>query len=150
MTTIALVVFAAVITLLFAWAYFTAQRLHRLHIRLDRSRDALQAALDQRCAVIAALYPEMREECRIIESLRLTPVDVEERLQSEQEMRKYIERQGTMLPADIDAADTRVAIALRFYNDAVSDVRSLRLRPAVRLLRLGGTAALPAFASLSL
>lgn len=150
MTTTALALLAAFITLLLAWAYFTAQRLHRLHIRLDRSRDALEAALNQRCAVTAALHPDFRDECRGVESLRLTPTEVEPRLRAEQDLRKRVGEQAGDASNDIDAADTRVAIALRFYNDAVSDVRSLRLRPAVRLLRLGGTAALPAYASLSL
>lgn len=150
MTTTVLVILAAFITLFLAWAYFTAQRLHRLHIRLDRSRDAFEAALDQRCAVIMALHPDLRDECRSVESLRLTPTEVEPRLRAEQDLRRRVGEQEGDASNDIDAADTRVAIALRFYNDAVSDVRSLRLRPVVRLLRLGGTAALPSFASLSL
>ena len=36
-------------------------------------------------------------------------------------------------------------LARRFHNDAVRDTLALRERPAVRLLRLGGTAALPTY-----
>ena len=36
-------------------------------------------------------------------------------------------------------------LARRFHNDAVRDTLALRERPAVRWLRLGGTAALPSY-----
>jgi 8-oxo-dGTP pyrophosphatase MutT (NUDIX family) len=42
-------------------------------------------------------------------------------------------------------AEARVLLARRFHNDAVRDTLALRERPAVRLLRLGGTAALPTY-----
>jgi 8-oxo-dGTP pyrophosphatase MutT (NUDIX family) len=38
-----------------------------------------------------------------------------------------------------------VLLARRFHNDAVRDTLALRERPAVRWLRLGGTAALPTY-----
>ena len=46
-------------------------------------------------------------------------------------------------------AEGRIHLAHRFYNEAVSDTRALRLRPAVKWLRLGGTAKLPEFFELS-
>ena len=134
---------AAVFTLALAWAYFTAQRLDKLHIRLDHSRAALQAALDRRCAVIAATNPELAAEARAVEEIRMSPVDIATRLQAEAVLRPQA---GS--GAGLSDADTRVLLALRFYNDAVADTRALRLRPLVRTLRLGGTAALPEFAAL--
>ena len=49
------------------------------------------------------------------------------------------------LVAELADAEARVLLARRFHNDAVRDTLALRERPAVRLLRLGGTAALPTY-----
>lgn len=138
---------AVVVTVLAAWAYNTAQRLNRLHIRLDRSRDALQAALDRRCAVIAALYPELGAAAQRAEQIRLAPDDVSTRLVQEERLSALVAEQGAGegVPVPLSEADVRVELATRFYNDAVADTRALRLRPSVSFLRLGGTAALPQF-----
>jgi 8-oxo-dGTP pyrophosphatase MutT (NUDIX family) len=49
------------------------------------------------------------------------------------------------LIAELADAEARVLLARRFHNDAVRDTLALRERPAVRMLRLGGTAALPTY-----
>ena len=49
------------------------------------------------------------------------------------------------LVAELADAEARVLLARRFHNDAVRDTLALRERPAVRWLRLGGTAALPSY-----
>lgn len=138
---------AVVVTVLAAWAYNTAQRLNRLHIRLDRSRDALQAALDRRCAVIAAVYPELRSVAEDAEHVRMTPQDIHTRLAQEEQLSALVAEwvAGEEMPGPLSDADIRVELATRFYNDAVADTRALRLRPPVSFLRLGGTAALPQF-----
>ena len=138
---------AVVATVLAAWAYNTAQRLNRLHIRLDRSRDALQAALDRRCAVIAAVYPELRSAAEDAEHVRMTPQDIHTRLAQEEQLSALVAERiaGEEMPVLLSEADVRVELATRFYNDAVADTRALRLRPSVSFLRLGGTAALPQF-----
>ena len=131
------------------WAWNTAQRLHRLHIRLDRSRDALQAALDRRCAVIAALYPDVVAQARSTETIRLRSSDLHTRLDAEEELAKAVRgssQSDSSVPAELQDATTRVELALRFYNDAVTDTLALQSRPAVRALRLGGTAAVPRYA----
>lgn len=142
-----LIVAAVSLTLLAAWAYSTAQRLHRLHIRLDRSRDALQAALDRRCAVVAAVYPELGVLAGETERTRLTPTDLQSRMQKEARLVQVLRERagGRREPAPLQDANTRVSLALRFYNDAVEDTRALGSRPLVRALRLGGTAAPPQF-----
>lgn len=142
-----LIVAAVSLTLLAAWAYSTAQRLHRLHIRLDRSRDALQAALDRRCAVVAAVYPELGVLAGETERTRLTPTDLQSRMQQEACLVQGLRERagGRREPAPLQDANTRVSLALRFYNDAVEDTRALSSRPLVRALRLGGTAAPPQF-----
>lgn len=146
---------AVLVTLLAAWAISTAQRLDRLHIRLDRSRDALQAALDRRCAVIAATVPELAVQARTTEEVRLTPRDLDSRLAQEHVLNEALVHQmdtaggaSVSVRQALKDADLRVMLALRFYNDAVTDTRALRLGPAVRTLRLGGTAALPDYAAL--
>lgn len=149
--TLVWVLAAVVLAVGAVWAVLTAQRLDRLHIRLDRSRDALQAALDRRCAVIAATVPALAWEARQTEEIRLTDRDLGSRLGAEDALAGRMAglemNVGTQSPELADA-DTRVMLALRFYNDAVADTRALRLRPLVRTLRLGGTAALPEYAAL--
>jgi 8-oxo-dGTP pyrophosphatase MutT (NUDIX family) len=49
------------------------------------------------------------------------------------------------LVAELADAEARVLLARRFHNDAVRDTLTLRERPAVRMLRLGGTAPLPSY-----
>ena len=154
MSTVWWVIFAVALTALALWAQSTATRLDRLHIRLDRSRDALQAALDRRCAVIAATMPELAPVARAAEEVRMGPRDMASRLDRETDLGAQVAahlEHGAVTAAaqrDLADADTRVMLALRFYNDAVADTRALRLRPAVRTLRLGGTAALPEYAAL--
>lgn len=151
--TLVWVLLAVAMTVVAAWAYFTAQRLDRLHMRLDRSREALQASLDRRAAVVAAVVPQLRERARALEEVRLTARDLGTRLDLERAFAAELSSQLQELSApevrrELQDAQTRVFLALRFYNEAVSDTRDLRLRPLVRLLRLGGTAALPEYAAL--
>ena len=50
---------------------------------------------------------------------------------------------GSPVLARVAAANQRVQLARRFLNDAVTDVRRVRRKPGVRLLRLAGHAELP-------
>ena len=52
------------------------------------------------------------------------------------------------LEAELDDVTDRVAMARRFYNDAVRDTRSLREQTLVRLLRLAGHAPMPDYVEL--
>lgn len=152
--TITWILIAIAVTLAVVWAISTAQRLDRLHIRLDRSRDALQAALDRRCAVVAAAVPELAALAHATEEVRLSPRDLDSRLEREWALNEVLAQRmedpgmAEGVRRELRDADTRVMLALRFYNDAVADTRALRLMPAVRILRLGGTAALPEYAAL--
>ena len=147
---------AVAVTAFLAWAYFTAQRLDRLHMRVDRTRDALQAALDRRCAVVAATLPALRDQARATEEVRLDPRDIAHRLRREDALSAALTRvqkecagSAPEVAHSLRDAETRVFLALRFYNEAVSDTRALRLRPLVRALHLGGTAALPEYATMT-
>ncbi|SDR99207.1 hypothetical protein [Corynebacterium timonense] len=142
------VLVAVAVTAAVVWATITAQRLDRLHIRVDRSRDALQAALDRRLAVVVAHDPQLAHEARRVEAIPLRPRDFSARIDAEERFRARVDATAGGYPRDDSDANTRVLLAVRFYNDAVADTRALRLRPLVRVLRLGGTAPLPVYCDL--
>ncbi len=139
------VLLAVLVTAMVLWAYFTAQRLNRLHIRTDAALAALQAALDRRVAVVAVLLPEVRELAAAAEERPLAHGAIEERIARERDLSAALAPREGDLPAQLVDAEVRVQLAHRFYNEAVADTRALRLRPLVRALRLGGTAPLPEF-----
>lgn len=132
----------AIVSFVLAWAYFTAQRLNRLHIRVDRSLASLAAALDRRAVLAQALVPATVELAARIQSIELEPGNFDERAQLERELAGMLK--GIEEPLLIDAT-ARVELAHRFYNDSVTTTRTLRLRPMVRLFHLGGTARLPEY-----
>lgn len=132
------------LTAVVLWAYFTAQRLNRLHIRTDAALASLQAALDRRAAVVGALLPEVRELAAAAEGVALAHGAIDERISHERDLSLALAGVGER-PEQLTDAEVRVQLAHRFYNDAVADTRALRLRPLVRVLRLGGTAPLPEF-----
>ncbi|MFC6145245.1 hypothetical protein [Corynebacterium nasicanis] len=137
------ILLAVALTALVLWAYFTAQRLNRLHIRTDAALAALQATLDRRAAVVAALLPEVRALAGAAEEVPLVHGGVDRRMALERDLSQALA--PLELPPQLIDAEVRVQLAHRFYNDAVADTRALRLRPLVRTFRLGGTAPLPEF-----
>lgn len=154
MTTFLLVLGAVIITIAALWAVFTAQRLNTLHIRTDAALAQLQAMLDRRAAVIGALIPSLAPITTKTEAVPLRHGKLEERSQLERELNVQVQQavasdeslvHTISSNAQLVGAETRVQLAHRFYNEAVADTRALRLRPAVRLFRLGGTAPLPDF-----
>ncbi|WP_420830302.1 hypothetical protein [Corynebacterium uropygiale] len=145
MTVFLWVLVAVLITAGLSWAYMVAQRLNRLHIRTDSARAQLQAALDRRAAVCAALYPDVRELAAHTEAIPLTPERFEDRARQEAELSRAIAKAHEEYSPQIVDANARLQLAHRFYNDAVRSTRQLRTRPLVRALRLGGTAALPEY-----
>lgn len=145
MSTVLLVLLAVLITAALLWAYQTAQRLNRLHIRTDSSLLALQAALDKRAALVAALEPGMQAAAQSAELIALEYSTFAQRAEKERVISAHIASMGEEAPARIVDAEARLQLAHRFYNDAVADTRALRTRPLVRVLRLGGTAKLPEF-----
>lgn len=137
------IVIAVVVTILAAWAYFTAQRLNRLHIRTDSALAQLISALDRRDALMAALEPELRELAQTSLSIAGSPEFVEAKAKADSDVKCQL--QNRTVAADIVDASARVELAARFYNDAVTSTRALRTRRLVRFLRLGGTAKLPRY-----
>ena len=152
---IALVVLAAAIALVGAWAYQTANRLNRLHVRYDLSWQALDAALARRAVVARAVAvdaygggPEGKRLAALADAAERAPRSAREAAENELSAALAMVAPASLpvaLVAELADAEARVLLARRFHNDAVRDTLALRERPAVRMLRLGGTAALPTY-----
>ncbi len=143
-------VLVAVLLFTLAWAYQTANRLDRLHVRYDLSWQALDAALARRAVVTRAIAADIgdvplavlaataerssrrdREACENELSTALSHVDLDD--------------VRPALVAELSEAESRVLLARRFHNDAVRDTLALRDHRPVRWLRLGGHAPLPTY-----
>jgi len=137
------------------WAFGTANRLDRLHVRYDLSWQALDGALARRAvvarAVAADAYGDLAAGRRLValaDAAERSPRAARETAENELSTalaRVDMTRLPTPLVAELADAEARVVLARRFHNDAVRDTLALRERPAVRLLRLGGHAPRPAY-----
>lgn len=134
-----------VLTAVVLWAYSTAQRLNRLHIRTDSARQALEASLDRRAALVGALIPGSVEAARQAEAIPLIYSRFADRSRAERRISAIILMQQPPVPEALVDAAARVELAHRFYNEAVTDTRDLRTRVSIRTLRLGGRAPLPEY-----
>ncbi|MBH5296716.1 hypothetical protein QP992_02660 [Corynebacterium ulcerans] len=145
MSTVLMTVIAVLLTFIVVWAWMMAQRLNRLHIRTDSALQALQAALDRRAALVAALHPEAIGGAQAAQKIQLGYETFADRAEKERAISARIAAIGESAEPMIVDAEVRLSLAHRFYNDAVADTRALRTRTLVRWLRLGGTAKLPEF-----
>ncbi|MGA9873808.1 MAG: NUDIX domain-containing protein [Rhodococcus sp. (in: high G+C Gram-positive bacteria)] len=146
------------------WAYATANRLDRLHVRSDLAWQSLDSALARRAVVARAVSAAIRARPDVSpgseamdQSRRLAALaDAAER--ADRTTREDAENAVSMALGSLDAADlppqlvaeladaeARVLIARRFHNDAVRDTLALRGSGPVRLLHLGGRAPLPTY-----
>jgi len=148
---------AAVVLVVGLWAYGTANRLDRLHVRSDQSWLALDAALSRRAAVVRAAAVDMSaDDARRFVTLAdaAERADRQDRELAENRLSNALAAYGTtslrpQLVAELADAEARVLIARRFHNDAVRDTLALRTRRLVRWLHLGGTAPLPQYFEIS-
>lgn len=157
-----LVVLVAVLVGVVGWAYQTANRLNRLHVRCELSWQALDGALARRAVVARAVAIEAYSDGSADETAgkRLALLaDLANRAErAPRSTRETAENElsaalTTIEPASLPAAmvaeladaEARVLLARRFHNDAVRDTVALQERPLVRLLHLAGTAALPTY-----
>lgn len=145
MSTLVLIILAVVLTAVVLWAYSTAQRLNRLHIRTDSARQALEASLNRRAALVGALIPGSVEAARQAEAIPLIYSRFADRSRAERRISAIILMQQPPVPEALVDAAARVELAHRFYNEAVTDTRDLRTRVSIRTLRLGGRAPLPEY-----
>ena len=143
-----------------AWGYQTANRLDRLHVRYDLSWQALDSALARRAVVARAVAanayggaPEAdsaaaRQLAALADAAERAPRQAREACENKLSAALAMvdpESVPAGLIAELADAEARVLLARRFHNDAVRDTLALRERRLVRLLRLGGTAALPSY-----
>lgn len=145
MVTALYLLIAVLVTAVMLWAYSTAQRLNRLHIRTDSARQSLGAALDRRAALVGALIPGAVDAARRAEAIPLIYSRFEDRARAERRISEVIISQPAPVPEALIDAAARVELAHRFYNEAVTDTRDLRTRVLIRSLRLGGRAPLPEY-----
>jgi 8-oxo-dGTP pyrophosphatase MutT (NUDIX family) len=152
---IALAVLCVVLLLVGAWAFQTANRLDRLHVRYDLSWQALDGVLARRAVVARAVAvdsygggPAGKRLATLADAAERAPRAGREAAENELSAALTLVDPSslpTALVAELADAEARVLLARRFHNDAVRDTLALRERPAVRMLRLGGTAALPTY-----
>ncbi len=138
-----------------AWAFQTANRLDRLHVRYDLSWQALDSLLARRAVVARAVAvdsygggPAGKRLAALADAAECAPRDKREAAENDLSAALALVDPSSLplaLIAELADAEARVQLARRFHNDAVRDTLALRERPAVRMLRLGGTAALPTY-----
>lgn len=151
-TTVAVLV---ALLLVGGWAYQTANRLDRLHVRYDLSWQALDGALARRAVVARAVAvdayagaPAGKRLAALADTAERAPRPAREAAENDLSAAlAAVDPAGLPVPlvAELADAEARVLLARRFHNDAVRDTLALRERRAVRVLRLGGTAALPTY-----
>jgi len=151
----AVVAAVALLAVLAIRVYAIANRLDRLHVRYDLSWQALDAALARRAVVARAIAADASRGGAPVQRLAAL-ADIAERAdrQDREAAENELSAQLAMvdpaalpstLVAELADAEARVLLARRFHNDAVRDTLTLRERPMVRLLRLGGHAPLPSY-----
>ena len=152
---IALALLVVVLLLVGLWAFQTANRLDRLHVRYDLSWQALDGLLARRAVVARAVAvdaygggPDGKRLAALADAAERAPRTAREAAENELSAALALVAPASLpaaLVAELADAEARVLLARRFHNDAVRDTLALRERPAVRILRLGGTAALPTY-----
>ena len=145
--------------LLLAWTGWTLTRLSRLEDRVARAWTALDTQLQRRAGPGrgAGPRPSGRRGVgpggvpRRLRRRRPPPVDGDREL-AENALGRELRELPDNLPGvpaalrtDLAGTTTRVALARRFYNDAVRDTRALRGSRLPRLLRLHAGRPLPRF-----
>ena len=144
---------AVLLVVLLAWTTFTLTRLRRLAGRVRRAREVLDAALLRRAELSAALAREQGEELGPDLAAALAEAAAGARAPSAGDREAAENRLGRLLRRvpepvllrELGDAGVRVALARRFYNDAVRDTRALRLRRPTRVLRLHASRPLPRY-----
>ncbi|SOE03172.1 hypothetical protein [Blastococcus haudaquaticus] len=152
-------VVGALLLVLVAWVTWTLTRLSRLEDRVDRAWLALDTQLQRRAGVaeqLAREYPaavgeDRAEYLAAFAADARRPVDGDRELAENALGRELRELPGDLrgvpasLRTDLEGTVIRVALARRFYNDAVRDTQALRRSRLARVLRLHGRRPLPRY-----
>jgi hypothetical protein len=152
LTVLVLGIITVLVLLGLGWAYKTANRLDRLHVRVDLSWQALDAALARRAVVARSIGAGLGNDGRdlIVAADRAEGSPRADRESAENVVSAALAQLDlsslrSQLVTELADAETRVMIARRFHNDAVRDTLALRNRRPVRWLHLGGTAPTPLY-----
>ncbi|MFE0464481.1 hypothetical protein ACFW1A_35030 [Kitasatospora sp. NPDC058965] len=157
-------IWAAVAVVLFAlYLSWTANRLDRLHARIDTARAALDAQLLRRASAAqelatSSLLDPATSMVLYQASHAARQADEEQREVAESELSQALravfaepEQVAELAEApggeealrDLSSAVRRVPMARRFHNDAVRAARAVRTHRLVRYFRLAGKAPFP-------
>jgi len=156
------VVVVAVVVAVATYLTWLARRLDRLGVRVDAARAGLVTQLVARADAAAALaadrglaplaavagqsaagHPPLRAGAPLDTGVEETENQLSRALRA-----PAVASSGQGAPEllhAVDSAAARVALARQLHNDAVRDLRALRGRRLVRMLRLGGRRPLPAY-----
>lgn len=159
MTPDVLLLAAGVLLLLLAWAAWTLTRLRRLEDRVARAWAVLDDRLQQRAALVTDLAAGAAGVLGEDRATRLKRAahDARDPLAGDRELAENVlGRELRALPGDapglpagllaaLGEADARIALARRFYNDAVRDTLLLRHGRLARVLRLHAGRPVPRF-----
>jgi hypothetical protein len=150
---------ATLLFLVLVWTLWTLTRLRRLEGRVARAWTALDTQLQRRAGLaeeLARSYPaavgdDRAEYLAAFAADARRPVDGDREL-AENALGRELRELPDDLPGvpaalriDLEGTTTRVALARRFYNDAVRDMQSLRHGRLSRVLRLHASRPLPRY-----
>jgi hypothetical protein len=154
-----LLIAAAVLVVLLLWATWTLNRLRRLEARVEQAWTALDTQLRRRVGLadeLARDHPDALGD-GVADRLAAAAAGARQlaggdRELAENELGHALRDLPGELPgvpaalhADLLGTAVRVALARRFYNDAVRDTRALRRRRISTLLRLHAGRPLPRY-----
>lgn len=151
-----------IVAVLGLYCLSTAQRLDRLHARVDAAATAFDAQLRRRCAEVSR-FCGLVDLDEISRAALLSAVDTAQRVDGLGHERELVESGVTRVlgeavdraplcfttpsraAAELHDEALRASFARTFYNDTVRDALAIRDRRVVRWLRLSGTAPHPAY-----
>ena len=150
---------AALLFVLLLWTTWTLTRLRRLEGRVTRAWTAVETQLQRRVGLAEELardYPGALGEDRAAAlaacATQARRPDDGDRELAENALGRELRELPEDLPGipaalrtDLSGTTTRLALARRFYNDAVRDMRALRRSRLPRLLRLHASRPLPRY-----
>ena len=130
----------AVAAVLFAYLWWTAHRVERVHVRAASAGRALDQHLLRRAAA-AAVVAERRDIGELYAAARLAlDAALEEREAAENDLSRQL-ASISMTEADpatraLVVTNRRVGLARQVHTDLVRDAHTARRRPLVRMLRM--------------
>ncbi len=150
---------AGFLLLLVVWTTWTLTRLGRLDSRVARAWSALDTQLQRRAGVAEELARHYPAALGVDHVTRLADAAAEARAPqdgdrelAENALGRVLRELPSELPGvpaslqtDLTGTATRVALARRFYNDAVRDTRALRRQRFCRLMRLHASRPMPRY-----